>query len=66
MRVVTGLERLLADDTRLRGRRIGLIANPTTVDASLDHAADVLAARSHLTLAALFGPSTACAATRRT
>lgn len=56
MRVATGLERLLADDAILRGRRIGLIANPTTVDAALTHAADALAARSHLTLAALFGP----------
>ena len=35
MRVATGLERLLADDAILRGRRIGLIANPTTVDAAL-------------------------------
>ena len=43
MRVATGLERLLADDAILRGRRIG-------------HAADALAARSHLRLAALFGP----------
>jgi uncharacterized protein YbbC (DUF1343 family) len=52
MRVRSGLERLLADDARLRGRRVGLIANPTAVDAELRHAADLLRDR----LAALFGP----------
>ena len=56
MRVATGLERLLADDRVLRGRRVGLIANPTTVDAELRHAVDLLAARSSVTLTALFGP----------
>ncbi|MEZ4402674.1 MAG: DUF1343 domain-containing protein [Kofleriaceae bacterium] len=55
-RVASGLAQLLADDRLLRGRRVGLIANPTAVDAELRHAADLLAARSHLTLAALFGP----------
>ena len=56
MRVATGLERLLADDRVLRGRRVGLIANPTTVDAELRHAVDLLAARDGITLTALFGP----------
>jgi uncharacterized protein YbbC (DUF1343 family) len=56
MRVATGLERLLADDRVLRGRRVGLIANPTTVDAELRHAVDLLAARPGITLTALFGP----------
>ncbi len=56
MRVATGLERLLADDRRLRGRRVGLIANPTAVDAELRHAVDLLAARPGLRLTALFGP----------
>jgi uncharacterized protein YbbC (DUF1343 family) len=55
-RVRSGLERLLDDDTVLRGRRVGLIANPTAVDAELRHAADLLAAKSGVTLVALFGP----------
>lgn len=56
MRVATGLDQLLADDRVLGGRRVGLIANPTTVDAELRHAADVLAARPGVRLTALFGP----------
>jgi uncharacterized protein YbbC (DUF1343 family) len=56
VRVSTGLEQLLVDDRVLRGRRIGLIANPTAVTAELDHAVDRLAARSSLALTALFGP----------
>jgi uncharacterized protein YbbC (DUF1343 family) len=49
-RVQSGLEKILADDRLLRGRRVGLIANPTAVDAELRHAADLLS------LVALFGP----------
>jgi uncharacterized protein YbbC (DUF1343 family) len=56
MRVRSGLERLLDDDSVLRGRRVGLIANPTAVDAELRHAADLLAATSGVRLVALFGP----------
>ncbi len=59
-RVQTGLDRLIAGDelalTPLVGRRIGLIVNPTAVDAELRHAADVLAARRDLRVTALFGP----------
>ena len=55
-RVASGLERILDDDRALRGRRVGLIANPTAVDFELRHAADLLAARSGVTLTALFGP----------
>jgi uncharacterized protein YbbC (DUF1343 family) len=40
----------------LRGPRLGLICNPTTVDARLRHAADLLAALPRVRLAALFGP----------
>jgi uncharacterized protein YbbC (DUF1343 family) len=55
--VVTGLERLLrARGGPLRGRRVGLVCNPTAVDARLRHAADLLAALPGVTLAALFGP----------
>lgn len=54
MRTASGLERLLDDDRRLRGRRVGLLVNPTAVDAELRHAADLLAGRLNVT--ALFGP----------
>jgi uncharacterized protein YbbC (DUF1343 family) len=55
MRVETGLERVLNSD-RLRGRRVGLVCNPASVDHRLVHAADLLLARTDLKLAALFGP----------
>ena len=56
MAVATGLERLMAGEVGLPGRRIGLIANPTAVDRELRHAADLLAADGRFELAALFGP----------
>jgi uncharacterized protein YbbC (DUF1343 family) len=40
----------------LRGRRVGLVCNPTAVTSRLEHAADLLHAASGLELAALFGP----------
>jgi uncharacterized protein YbbC (DUF1343 family) len=55
MPVITGLERLL-DSPRLSGQRIGLVANPSSVDRRLEHAANRLAARRDVTLGALFGP----------
>jgi uncharacterized protein YbbC (DUF1343 family) len=55
MSTVIGLERLLADG-RLRGSRVGLVANPASVDRRFLHAADLLAAAEGVTLAALFGP----------
>ena len=55
MPVDLGLSRLLASD-RLRGRRVGLVCNPASVDEDLRHAADLFAARRDFTLAALFGP----------
>lgn len=57
-RVKTGLERLLADPKRLRrlaDARVGLLANPTTVDHTLEHAIDALDARG-VKLTRLFGP----------
>ena len=57
MRVATGLERVVAaGGGALRGRRIGLIANPTAVDAELRHAIDLLHGLPGVELAALFGP----------
>ena len=56
-KVVPGLERLVEDEIdRVAGKRIGLIANPTTVDRSLRHAIDLLHGRAEVTIAALFGP----------
>jgi uncharacterized protein YbbC (DUF1343 family) len=55
MRVITGLERLLGD-ARLRGLRLGLVCNPASVDGALRHAAELVAERGDVTLAALFGP----------
>jgi uncharacterized protein YbbC (DUF1343 family) len=57
MRVATGLERIVASGGgSLRGQRVGLIANPTAVDAELRHAADLFAALPGVDLAVLFGP----------
>jgi uncharacterized protein YbbC (DUF1343 family) len=57
MRVRSGLERLVADGGGvLRGRRVGLIANPTAVDAELRHAIDLLHALPDVRLVGLFGP----------
>jgi uncharacterized protein YbbC (DUF1343 family) len=56
-RVAVGLERLLTEDfDRIAGKRIGLIANPTTVDARLRNAIDLLHERDDVDLAVLFGP----------
>jgi uncharacterized protein YbbC (DUF1343 family) len=40
----------------LDGKRVGLIANPTSVDHKLDHAIDLLAAKTEFKLSAVFGP----------
>ncbi len=55
--VRTGLD-LLADGNfrRLRGQRVGLVAHPASVDASLRHAADLLAAAPGVCLETIFGP----------
>lgn len=54
---VSGLDLLVSDRFReLRGRTVGLVCNPTSVDRRLRHAADLLHAAPGLKLAALFGP----------
>jgi uncharacterized protein YbbC (DUF1343 family) len=54
--VKTGLERVLSGDVSvLRGKRVGLLVNPTAVDARLRHAADVIG-ETGAELACLFGP----------
>jgi len=40
----------------LKGLRVGLIANPSSVNASFRHARDVVAGLPGVTLAALFAP----------
>src|SRR5512134_614299 len=55
MTVVIGLERLF-DSGRLRGQRVGLVANPASIDSGYTHAADRLLREPGVTVAALFGP----------
>jgi len=55
-RVRSGLERLLGRPGGLRGRRLGLVANPTSVTADLVHAAQALHEARAFRLEALFGP----------
>jgi len=53
----TGLDRVVAGETEiLAGRTIGLLANPASVDRSLVHAIDRLAAAPKVDLVRLFGP----------
>lgn len=55
--VRTGLERLLDDPRRFLGDgRVGLVANPSTVDRELVHAVDRLHADPRVHLSLLFGP----------
>ena len=55
MRTRLGFERLL-DGHRLDGTRVGLVCNPESVGADLEHAADRLAAYPRVELVVLFGP----------
>ena len=55
MAVTLGSTRLL-ESGRLRGRRIGLVCNPASVDHKLRHILDVALADPELNLVALFGP----------
>lgn len=53
--VKTGIEVLAERDfDLLRGKRVGLVTNPTGVDGSLRSTIDIL--HAHVTLTALFGP----------
>jgi len=55
--VESGLDRLAADRFRLlRGRTVGLVCHPASVDRGLRHAADLLQTAPGVRLAALFGP----------
>lgn len=56
-RVTTGIE-VLRDESfaRLKGKRVGLVTNPTGVDSQLRSTIDILASAPDVTLAALFAP----------
>jgi uncharacterized protein YbbC (DUF1343 family) len=57
MVVQTGLARLIADDCRvLRGRKVGVLTNPTGVTASFESVVDVLHSADGVELRAVFGP----------
>ena len=51
-----GLDRLPEMGGLLRGLRVGLIANPSSVDSSFRHAREVVAGLPDVTLAGLFAP----------
>jgi uncharacterized protein YbbC (DUF1343 family) len=52
-----GIDVLVASGfAALRGKRVGAIVNPTSVDRSFAHLADLLSSADGVTLAALFGP----------
>lgn len=55
MAVTLGSTRLLASG-RLRGQRVGVVANPASVDHELVHVVDRVRAADGVTLAAIFGP----------
>jgi uncharacterized protein YbbC (DUF1343 family) len=50
-----GSERLM-ESGRLRGKRIGLVANPASVNQAFVHVVDRVAADAQITLGAIFGP----------
>jgi uncharacterized protein YbbC (DUF1343 family) len=57
MPVKTGLDVWVGEGFRaLKGKRVGAIVNPTSVDARFRHLADLLADAEGVTLGALFGP----------
>ncbi|MBN1962992.1 MAG: DUF1343 domain-containing protein [Deltaproteobacteria bacterium] len=55
--MITGLDRLLTNPERYLGQgRIGLCANPATIDISFNHALDLMHADKRINLTLLFGP----------
>jgi uncharacterized protein YbbC (DUF1343 family) len=50
-----GLERLLAAGT-LKGKRVGVVSNPASIDAEFQHIVRSVATAPGVTLAAIFGP----------
>ena len=63
--MLLGSERLLASD-RLVGLKVGILANPASVDHCYRHIVDTLANSDTFELAAIFGPSTGSTPTYKT
>ena len=55
MQVSLGSERLLASG-RLKGQRVGIVSNPSSIDAHFGHIVTLLAGRHDMRLGAIFGP----------
>lgn len=55
MPVTIGFSKLLASGA-LRGRTVGIVANPASIDARFTHAVDALFAARDVTVGAVFGP----------
>ncbi|MEV6117250.1 DUF1343 domain-containing protein [Streptomyces sp. NPDC052109] len=56
-RLRTGFERLAADGySLLKGRRVGIVTNPTGVTRDVQHIVDVMHADPRVNLTAVFGP----------
>lgn len=55
MRVTLGSDRLL-DSGLLRGRRVGIVANPASIDGAFRHVVDRIASAPGVTLGAILGP----------
>jgi uncharacterized protein YbbC (DUF1343 family) len=53
--VTLGSERLV-DSSRLHGKKVGLVANPASVNHAFTHIVDRLYADQQITVAAIFGP----------
>jgi uncharacterized protein YbbC (DUF1343 family) len=53
--MLLGSERLIAS-SRLNGLRVGVLANPASVDRDFRHVVDRLGASTHYALGAIFGP----------
>ncbi len=57
MTLTLGIDRLLtSENSRLEGRRIGVVSNPTSVDRAFRHSVDRLASHPNAQVTALFGP----------
>src|SRR3982751_6878914 len=55
--VTLGIDRLLSTDRQLvEGRRVGIVCNPASINASFRHSADLIFEDPAAKLAAIFGP----------
>ena len=53
--MILGSTRLIASN-RLQGQRVGIVANPASVDQRFTHIVDALTAAPNVTIGAIFGP----------